>query len=342
MLWENYTLECLSIKQRVRLRRAVARERCRSGFTLIELLVVIAIIGILAAMLLPALGHAKQLAYRTACKNTIRNIVQASVALYVGDNDNLMPAPNWFGVPGTLTSESRGPGDDDNVGGWAYQKRGIADAWEVIWYGPFFQSHLKSGQLWPYLEAYEIYRCPADRLDDLNEGYGNPGNAYPEYYGWDDFFYAAADISKPAYLRGTRKLSSYRWNGSLVNFTCIDANLKKWRNPEKYDGDDIFVWESGFKSSEWDSRDLGHVPTDGYYVDNVTAPGGWPSKNGVSLSRRHLNGGATGHFDGHVEWMTRDQAHFEMTYKYPNRWFNCPAPNTGGGEEGGGSLSALQ
>jgi prepilin-type N-terminal cleavage/methylation domain-containing protein len=55
-------------------RPALERARARQGFTMVEMLVVIAVIGILAALLLPALQHAREAGRRTVCRNNLQQI----------------------------------------------------------------------------------------------------------------------------------------------------------------------------------------------------------------------------------------------------------------------------
>lgn len=153
-----------------------------SGFTLVELLVVIAIIGVLVALLLPAVQAAREAARRAQCQSTIKNLAlailnyeSANRELPVGVVSQPVDAEAWSWSTLTLpyleqqavynrlrpSSTFMIPPDGTRGG-----KRNLCDL--------FIAAKSNVQELEPLQTPLPVFRCPSDDTPDLVPYDGSP------------------------------------------------------------------------------------------------------------------------------------------------------------------------
>jgi len=126
------------------------------GFTLVELLVVIAIIGLLVAMLLPALGSVRESARASLCKS---NLKQLGLAMQTYESGRGSFPPGRYGEGGWSTQALITPFLDQ---GYLYENIDFSKSYkEVLFEGMSIAGH-----------RVPILNCPSERNTELRQSSG--------------------------------------------------------------------------------------------------------------------------------------------------------------------------
>jgi prepilin-type N-terminal cleavage/methylation domain-containing protein/prepilin-type processing-associated H-X9-DG protein len=149
-----------------------------AGFTLIELLVVIAVIAVLIAILLPALGAAREAGRGTKCMANLRQI-NVLMAVYVQDNRDVYPAHRSAGADGT-----------------------DADWWwgTLIYETPLETKQDRTDAPPGVLSGtYALFHCPSIRDLEVVHGYSWTWrfDAHRVGYGYNAFFFGFSPYGAP-------------------------------------------------------------------------------------------------------------------------------------------------
>jgi len=255
----------------------------RKAFTLIELLVVIAIIGILVALLLPAVQKIRDAAARMACSNNLKQLGLATHNFH-NDNNRFPPAVNWPGVTPVLGGNSNTPpitGVYESVYEFLLPYVEAKAIYDSMY--PFFSNaqcqffmatpaNFPGQATAPASSVIKVFLCPADRGPQTTS-YTTGGTTYT--------FGANSYVANSGWV-GTPNTSMDQFGvlfiNSQVKFTdIIDGTSTTFLFGERQRVDPNFDATNGANSLEnlsgWAWITATNVPTPGlYYLGGVGDP----------------------------------------------------------------------
>ena len=224
----------------MRLKQVMRRQK---AFTLVELLVVIAIIGVLVALLLPAVQAAREAARRVQCTNNVRQLALASINH--NDSHGFLPSGGWgwrwFADPNSGYGESQ-------PGGWPYSLLAYIEAQNIrdIGAGVTNPSQLEPLMMTVAETPVASFTCPTRR----------PAVAYP--YARGELGSMATNLS--ICKAGQCQVSRTDYCGNAGNIHPVDpkfpANLNEWRGYQWETADGSRSFQNGviYQASEVELR----------------------------------------------------------------------------------------
>jgi prepilin-type N-terminal cleavage/methylation domain-containing protein/prepilin-type processing-associated H-X9-DG protein len=268
------------------------RKRTAFGFTLVELLVVISVIALLLAILMPALGKARELANRIVCGQHLKTLTQASTTYASTYSGFYVPCGYW----GLVEDSSSGNIKEDSVT-WLNNRAFLA------YVAKKDLTQVGAGELTTGLNLPKEFLCPNDQItkDTENKGTGNVSTSYG---------YNMTDWNVPGAWGDAFEPDS-RWRGHVGHSTeTIKSPADKLHFTETIDW--WCNWDMADYRDRWDVYRQEHDVN--WWVNKS------PFKSGGAVMYRHAEGANVGFYDGHLEYLKKEKIFIVDDYNKSPKW----------------------
>jgi prepilin-type N-terminal cleavage/methylation domain-containing protein/prepilin-type processing-associated H-X9-DG protein len=311
-----------------------------AGFTLVELLVVIAIIGILIALLLPAVQAAREAARRSQCTN---NLKQIGLALQNHLSAKKHFPPGRLGCDLSVNAPCNAVPNEQQVGpsGFVFLLPYLEDqalynqfAIDNFIGGPWHTAPSPGSTTWiaRYAEAVRarpsVFVCPTDNPDLCCQAFGSTNTIVGESHFLRGTRAGSSDCAATgnyAFNLGTEGPPDPAWPNKINN-TGAFVYIKRFGIREYPDGTSktlfvgeamdtatpsgALVWSLGYRFStlRTTANPLNTLPGTGSFVSSIYPPA---VQNGA-FSSRHAGGAQFVFGDGHVVMLSENIDHLNI------------------------------